>query len=59
MVVTKGVAVVGAPMGREAEVEGGDILGNFDEPFWHRMALQSSPMKLGSWRCAEKETKFD
>ena len=47
MVVTKGVAAVGVQMGREAVVEGGDMLGDFDEPFCHRMVLQSSPMELG------------
>ena len=56
--VTKGVAVVGALMGREAVVEGGDMLRDFDKPFCHQMVLQSSPMELGLWHCAEKETKF-
>ena len=58
MVVTKGVGVVGAPMGREAVVEGGDMLGDFDEPFSHQMVLQSLPVELGPWHCAEKETNL-
>ena len=37
LVVTKGVAAVGARMGREAVGEGGDMLGDFDESFSHRM----------------------
>ena len=68
-------------MGREAVVKGGDMLGDFDEPFSHQMEglhgmneaviacvflkgdryymyLQSSPVELGPWHCAEKETKF-
>ena len=54
MVVTKGVGVVGASMGREAVEEGGDMLGDFDEPFSHQTVLQSSPVELGLWHCAEK-----
>ena len=52
--VTKEVGVVGVSMGREAVVEGGDMLGDFNEPFPHQTVLQSSPMELGLWHCAEK-----
>jgi len=40
---TKVVGVVGPPMCREGVVERGEMLGDFDEPFFHWMVLQSSP----------------
>ena len=39
----KVVAVVGPLRCREGVVERGEMLGDFDEPFYHRMVLQSSP----------------
>ena len=45
-------------MGREAVVEGGDMLGDFDEPFSHQTVLQSSPVELGPWHSAEKRDKI-
>ena len=42
-------------MGREAVEEGGDMLGDFDEPFSHQTVLQSSPVELGLWHCAERD----
>ena len=44
---TKAVAVVAPPRCREGVVEKGEMLGDFDEPFRHRMVLQSSPRELG------------
>ena len=35
------------PRCREGVVERGEMLGDFDEPFCHRMVLQSSPKELG------------
>jgi hypothetical protein len=44
---TKGVAVVKPPRCSEGVVERGMMLGDVDEPFCHRMVLQSAPRELG------------
>lgn len=43
----KAVAVVGPPRCMEGVVERGEMFEDFDEPFCHRMVLQSSPRELG------------
>jgi hypothetical protein len=44
---TEAGVVVGLPRCRNGVVERGEMLGDFDEPFCHRMVLQSSPWELG------------